>query len=427
MAAPRSLLKGFEKQIEMVRPNPNKRLTIFDEATTGLCLRVSPKGRKTFMIVARGPDSKQVWREVCKFGKLSLAEVRVKAKEGVQRVKAGLEPFPDAPPPLKVEKFKDVADAFLARHVRKEGQGVPALRSAWAVERQFRDLIGPEWNNRPFAEIGRHDVAKLRDKIASERGPVMADRVLASLSTLFRQQRDYMPDDWHPPVVARGTKGSERARSRILFDVTEDEDKLTEAGRELRLLWKAAEQSGSFGAFVRLLLLTGQRRSKVVAMKWDDIDLARGTWTIPTEKREKGNAEKLRLPPLALEIIKAQRQVAGNNYVFPGRGRVHMTGFSPLKRALDAKIAEANGGAPLPAWTLHDCRRTSKSLMSRAGVMPHVSERVLGHALGTLEKVYEHYNWADAKAKALAKLAKLVETIVTPPEGNVVPFRSSQQ
>jgi integrase len=426
MAAPRSLLKGFEKQIETVQADPSKRLTIFDDATTGLCLRVSPKGRKTFMIVARGPDGKQVWREVAKAGDMPLADVRAKAREGVQRVKSGLDPFPEAPKPAKVETFGDVADAFLARHVRKEGQGVPALRSAPAIERQFRDLIGPEWNSRPFAEIGRHDVAKLRDKVATERGPVMADRVLASLSTLFRQQRDYMPDDWQPPMVARRTKGSERARSRVLFDVNREEDELQEAGRELRLLWKAAEEAGPFGAFVRLLVLTGQRRNKVAAMRWDDLDLDRGTWTIATERREKGNAEKLKLPTMALDILKAQPRIGENPFVFAARANSHICGFGPLKRVLDAKIAEANGGQPLEPWTIHDLRRTSRTLLSRAGVQPHVSERVLGHALGTLEAIYEHYNWADAKAKALAKLAKLVEVIVNPPAGKVVQFRKAR-
>jgi len=160
-------------------------------------------------------------------------------------------------------------------------------------------------------------------------------------------------------------------------------------------------------------------------MRWADLDLERGTWTIPTERREKGNAEKLRLPSMALDIIKAQTPVDGNPFVFPGRGKAHMAGFSPLKAALDKKIAEANEGAPLAPWTLHDLRRTSKTLMSRAGVMPHVSERVLGHALGALEKVYEQYNWHDAKAKALAKLAKLVDTLVNPPAGNVVAIRGA--
>ena len=69
-------------------------------------------------------------------------------------------------------------------------------------------------------------------------------------------------------------------------------------------MWAAAESNGSFGALVRLLLLTGQRLDKVATMKWEDI--SDGVWTIPSEAREKGNAGPLRLPAIALEIIKQQ-------------------------------------------------------------------------------------------------------------------------
>lgn len=421
MPAPRSLLKGFEKLVETVAPDPAKRLTIFDEATTGLCLRVSPKGRKTFMIVARDPDGRQIWKEVAAHGALPLADVRARAREGVGRIKQGLEPFPQEPMAVKPKTFQHVADGFLARHVRKERSGLPALRSAPAIERQFRDLICPEWGARPFAEIKRHDVAALRDKIATERGPVMADRVLASLSTLFRQERDHMPDDWHPPIVQRVTSGSERARSRVLFDV--EEDNLVKAGREMRLLWTAAEDSGPFGAFVRLLILTAQRRDKVASMRWEDVDLDRGTWRIPAEAREKGNAGRIKLPALALKILAAQPKVGENPYVFPGRGNAHMCAYSPLKRALDAKIAKANEGQALAPWTLHDLRRTAKTLMSRAGVMPHISERVLGHSLGGLEKVYDQEKMRSAQADALKKLAAIVEAVVRPPEGKIVSIK----
>ena len=135
----------------------------------------------------------------------------------------------------------------------------------------------------------------------------------------------------------------------------------------------SSETAGPFGAIVKLLLLTGQRREKVASMMWSDIK--DGVWTIATEKREKGNAGVLRLPPVAVEIIAAQDEVVGNPYLFPGdeRGRRHKTadrsrppcfnGWSKSKIKLDARLP-----ADMPSWTLHDLRRTARSLMSRAGV-----------------------------------------------------------
>jgi hypothetical protein len=67
-------------------------------------------------------------------------------------------------------------------------------------------------------------------------------------------------------------------------------------------------------------------------------------------------------------------------------------------------------------WTLHDLRRTARSLMSRAGVRPDVSERVIGHAIPGVAGVYDRHSYAAEKRDALEKLAGLVERIVAPTE-----------
>ena len=119
-------------------------------------------------------------------------------------------------------------------------------------------------------------------------------------------------DDYSSPIIKgmRRINPKERARTRIFSD------------DELRIVWKAAEANGSFGAFVRLLLLTGQRRDKVATMRWEDIQ--DGVWLIPSEKREKGNATALKLPQVAIEIINAQPRFASNPFVFAGTGRVQL-------------------------------------------------------------------------------------------------------
>jgi integrase len=76
----------------------------------------------------------------------------------------------------------------------------------------------------------------------------------------------------------------------------------------------------------------------------------------------------------------------------------------------------------VPGWVLHDLRRTARSLLSRAGVRPVISERVLGHSIRGVEQVYERYSYRDEKADALNKLAGLIASIIHPPTGNVVPM-----
>ena len=72
-----------EKGIKRIRPKPGKRLHQFDAVAPGLCVRTASSGVKTYTVVARDPNGKQVWREVARVGVISLADAREKAREGV--------------------------------------------------------------------------------------------------------------------------------------------------------------------------------------------------------------------------------------------------------------------------------------------------------------------------------------------------------
>jgi integrase len=187
-------------------------------------------------------------------------------------------------------------------------------------------------------------------------------------------------------------------------------------------VWKATESCGTFGALVKLLLLTGQRREKVASMRWEDVSVD-GIWSIPSESREKTNAELLPLPSQALEIIRSQNRMAGNPYVLPGRGAVHFNSYGKAKDALDELVAQELG-AELPQWQLHDLRRTARSLMSRAGVDFFIAERTLGHAIGGIAQTYDRHSYAEERGAALRKLAALVEMILRGPADNVVSLRA---
>jgi integrase len=127
-------------------------------------------------------------------------------------------------------------------------------------------------------------------------------------------------------------------------------------------------------------------------------DLSGNTWTIKTEAREKGNAGILELPPLAYALIAKQLRMNSDTRVFPFRETV-----------LDEASAEVSNG---DGWTVHDLRRTARSLMSRAGVSSEHAERVLGHVVGGVEGIYNRHEYANEKAAALSKLAAQVQKIV---------------
>lgn len=409
MPKPTSLLKGFERAVATVKPSP-KRQVIFDEATTGLALIVTPKGKKSFSIVARDPAGKQVWKRLGDPALMTVAEARTGAAEAVSRVKAGKTPLKTPERPAAApESFRAVWDKFALRHVKASG-----LKMESELTRTMDVYVLPEWGDMLFLDIRRRTVADLLDKIEDRKagpsgklgGPSQADHTLAYLSKLFAwyQARD---DDYISPIVRgmRRTNPRERARTRILSD------------DEIRTIWAACDQVGTFGAVVKFALLTAQRREKVSTLRWGDV--SDGLWTIPSEAREKTNAGELRLPKLAVDLIKAQTEIKDNPYVFAGRGKKAFNSHSAGKRDLHDK-------APIADWRFHDLRRTAKSLMARAGVRPDISERVLGHKITGVEGVYDRYSYDREKGDALAALALLIERILQGEADNVVQLEKAR-
>jgi integrase len=159
------------------------------------------------------------------------------------------------------------------------------------------------WKDRAFLEIRRSDVAALFDEVEDDHGARQADYVLAIVRGIANWYAT-RHNNYQPPIVKgmRRTNPKERARARILAD------------DEIRLIWKQAEANGTFGALIRLLLVTAQRREKVVSMRWADVSID-GTWTIAAEAREKGTAGELVLPAAAIEIIRAQPHLGDNPFV----------------------------------------------------------------------------------------------------------------
>ena len=371
-----------------------KRLTVPDPELRGHYVRITPKGAKSFVAVARDPGGKQIWATIGGADVLTIAEAREQAREAIQRIKAGQPAF--EVPPAKPDTLQDIAESWMQRHVRAKG-----LRTEPEISRILAKHIYPILKDRDFETIKRSDVTKLLDTVEDGSGPRQADTVLATLSSIMHWHAA-RADDYAPPIVRGMSRYDPHAkkRARIL-----DDD-------EIRDLWAAADKGGQFGAFLKLLLLTGQRRQKVAAMRWQDLTLD-GTWDIPTEAREKGNGGTLLLPEVAQEIIRSQKRIGDNPYVFAGRGAGHFSGYGLLKRGIDKE-------AQITPWVIHDLRRTSRSLMARAGVRSDIAERVLGRVLPGVEGIYDRHSYRAEKAEALKRLAGLIETILNPPGENVV-------
>ena len=387
---------------KMVAALPRRRARYFhpDPELPGHGVRVLPDGPASFYVIARDAFKRQRWVRLGNTAELTIADSREQARAVIKRLKAGLTPF--EPPPAQPDSVAAVAESWFARHVTKNG-----LRTGDELKRVLEKYVLPVWRDRVFVDIKRSDIARLLDAVEDKHGAWMADSVLSVLRAMssWYAARD---DTYVPPFVKnmRRTPPQERKRSRTLTD------------DELRKVWKTAEADGEvYGAFVRVSLLCGQRCAKTSTMRWTDVS-EDGVWTIPTAPREKGNPGALRLPALAMKIIKAQPRFASNPYVFAGDDGAPRSFWHAQKLRLD-KLSGVSD------WRLHDCRRTARSLLSRANVRPDIAERVLGHARPAMEETYDRHAFVAEKADALRKLAALIDRIANPPGANVVPLHET--
>jgi integrase len=375
-----------EEAVKRLKPPASGKLTIYDEVLPGLLLVVNAGGSKTWAAL-------HYRKQIAKSGKNAGQAITMPTTSRLGRYPVmGLKEAREAARTFLANPHKaneggsveEVVASFMNRHVEANG-----LRTRYEIQRYFSKYILPAWGQRRFRDIKRSDVTALLDHVEDNHGRRQADVVLGiirSMMSWFMKRHD----DYASPLARGMERGTKTRRSRVLSD------------QEIKVLWSVTGELGGYGALCQTLLLTGQRRAKVESMTWGD--LVDGTWVIATEKREKGNPETLRLPQMALDIIASQPRVHGKDEVFATRGDVSR-GKPRLDRRMKALLGE------MEPWVIHDLRRTSRSLMARAGVQPHVAERVLGHAIRGVEGIYDRHGYADEKAEALQRLADLVASI----------------
>jgi integrase len=380
-----------------------ERTIYWDTDLPGFGLLVTKNVHRSFVVQYRSGETRSS-RRMKIAGVLGLVGARKQARKLLGQVASDKDPLHERREQQRKaiarteHTFEKIAENYLAR----EGAG---LRTAGQRRDQLTRLVYPELGSRPIDAIRRSDIVSLLDKIEDENGPVMADRTLATVRRIMNWHAS-RSDEFRSPIV-RGmarTKGKEHARARILTD------------DELRAIWQAASaMPGPFGAFVQFLLLTAARRGEAAGMTHSEIEGQ--DWTLP-EARNKVKVDLIRpLSSVAQDVLAKLPRIGKVGYVFTTTGRNGLGGFSAFKRKLD----RASG---VKGWTLHDLRRTARSLMSRAGISSDHAERCLGHVIGGVRGVYDRHEFHAEKKHAFEALAALIERIVNP-KANVVPLRDA--
>jgi len=375
-----------DTKVASIKPPASGQVEYPDAKVTGLRLRVGAGGAKTWTL-RRRVGSKVINRKLGTYPATSLSRAREMALAMLEAIEAtGSTETLD-------RTFRQAAERWI------EDKKRPAL-----IARQLELHVYPDWADRKLIEIKRADV---RELIRGLEGEVLPNRVLASLKAIFSHA---VKQDWleHSPADHVDKPKAEAARERVL------------AMDEIARVWKAAGLLGyPGGPWARVLMLTGQRRSEVAGMRWADLDLEAGTWTLTATNTKAKRAHLVPLSSAALAIIKDMPRVG--DYVFGTSANTPMRTFARDKALIDQWLASKGEGIA-EAWRFHDLRRSAATHMVRLGIPELVVSRVLNHAVtGVTGKHYALHAYTPEKRHALETWAAEIDRAVNGERGgNVV-------
>ncbi len=384
---------------------PGSRAYYHDSKTKGLVVSVTDKGTKSFLVyrwVKGRPERITLGRYAQGMAKgLTIEQARKAALDTNLAIAKGENPAEKKRLARGEMTLGALFTDYMEKHSEVHNRRPDKPRSHYR-------LYLSHWGARKLSHIKRADIQALHAKLGRERGKVTANTAVKLLRSMFNRAIEW--DHWDKSNPAQGIKlFPEEERERFL-----QPDELPRFFQSV-----ADEPNETIRDYILMSLLTGARRSDVLAMRWDQVSFERGEWSFRVRKSEK--AHTLPLLPDALNILRRRRKIADEQqvsenekdktaqHVFPGDGeKGHLV--EPKKgwrRILDRAelyqlvdwIAEAQGwpkdridaakGASDMSKALKEARSAAKALRIDPGPARIVDLRIhdLRRTLGSWQAV----------------------------------------
>jgi integrase len=352
-------------RIAALEPVPGKRVTVYDEGQKGLCIRVTPAGAKAFYCV-RKVNGRTEWIKIGDAATVTIETARTAAAKIINDIAAGTNPAEQRRIKKAEMTFSDLFSEWV-KDCRARGK-----KSLGNDERNYR-LHLQTIAKRKLSEIERSHIRALHRKVSTGAGIYQGNRVLALVRAVFNFGIKTLDIPGLSNPAAGLKMNREESRDRRLHP------------DEMPRFWEAlaAEENPDMRDYVMLSLLTGARRSNVLAMHWQEISMERKTWTIPGSKAKAKDNITVPLTTAAVEVLQGRAEAAGmQGWVFPGAGA---TGHLVEPKKGWARLLQRAGIKDL---RLHDLRRSLASFQIDAGVSLAVIGKGLGHHSQQTTAVY---------------------------------------
>ncbi|HTW54277.1 MAG TPA: site-specific integrase [Stellaceae bacterium] len=371
-----------ELAIRAAKPLEKGAATLWDASLRNFGCRINRGGAKSFIVLLGSGRRKTIGR----FPIISLAEARAEAKRVLAEKTLGM----DKPPTIALGEALGLflADAQKRNKVRTVNDYTRLLQRHLA--KLAKVSVG---------DVATRNIVHILDRLRDT--PSEAAHFLAATRIFFNWciRRTYVSAN----PCAKLTAAKSPPRERVLSDA------------ELAQVYRCATTYPfPFGAVVRLLILTGQRRGEIGLLRWDWIDEQKHSITFPGEFTKNRRSHTFPYGQMVADILAALPRTS--SYVFPpahehlkGAGVTAVNGWSNLKRAFDRSL---NDVAP---WTLHDLRRTFATNLAALAVRLEVTEKLLNHVSGSfggIVGIYQRHTFQDEMRAAIeaweTKLAQII-------------------
>lgn len=372
-----------------------------------------PKTGKPYWMFRFTLHGKRKAATIGKLIDLSLANARIESSQLKKKVLQGINPIVER----KKESSNAIAvvddlfeDWFKTLESRLKHPNIP--------KRIYRKEIAPYIGQQTLSHVSPLDIRDIVQRVANSGRPTIANDTLMYAKQLFRHGVKFRLVDSNPalPLEISDAGGVEESRSRVL-SIEEIEQVFT----------VFRENIFSFGRdnylACILLLCLGVRKSELTEAKWEEFDLEKGLWNLPASRSKSGTGFVVPLPTQIVEWFEElHTRACGSEYVFPNRraSKVPHMGKDTLNRAIAKLFGREAGRKKQPPnkmgdieyFTVHDLRRTCRSLLASAGVPNHIAERCLNHKLKGVEGIYDRYDYLDERRQALSNTLQLTSKYI---------------